>query len=105
MSCPRLCFVRYVTVRNVSMTNEMHNSYKQFLFHSTLSALHVSNESSHSSAGARRNILYYTVQSVQSCLQHDCITQYNRYNRAYSMIVPIVLCNTVYYAVILMMND
>ena len=36
-----------------------------------------------------------------------CITQYNRYNRAYSTIVPIVpilLCNTVYYTVLLMMN-
>ena len=34
-----------------------------------LSALHVSNESSRSSSGARHNILYYTVW-------------YNRYNRA-----------------------
>ena len=33
------------------------------------------------------------------------ITQYNRYNRAYRTIVPIVLCNTVYYAVLLIMND
>ena len=57
------------------MTNEMHNFYNQFLFHSFLSALHVSNESSRLSSGARHNILYYTVQSVQSvqsCLQHDC---------------------------------
>ena len=30
------------------MTNEMHNSYNQFLFHSFVSALHVSNESSRS---------------------------------------------------------
>ena len=29
----------------------------------------------------------------------------NRYNRARSTIVLIVLCNTVYYAVLLMMND
>ena len=43
------------------MTNEMHSSYNQFLFHSFLSALHVSNESSHSSSGARHNILCYTV--------------------------------------------
>ena len=54
---------------NVLMTNEMHNSYNQFLFHNFLSALHVSNESNHSSSGPRSNILYYTVQSVQSCYQ------------------------------------
>ena len=42
-----------------------------FLFHSFLSALHVSNESIRSSSGARHNIL----------------------------------CNTVYYAVLLVMND
>ena len=54
------------------MTNEMHNSYNQYLFHSFVSALHVSNESSRSSSGACHNILYYTEQSVQSCLQHDC---------------------------------
>ena len=46
---------------NVLMTNEMHNSYNQFLFHIFLSALHVSNESNRSSSGARHNILYYTV--------------------------------------------
>ena len=46
------------------MTNEMHNSYNQFLFHNFLSAVHVSNESSRSSSGAQRNVLYYTVQSV-----------------------------------------
>ena len=39
------------------------------LFHSFLSALYVSNESSRSSSAARHNILYYTVW-------------YNRYNRA-----------------------
>ena len=74
------------------MTNETHNSYNQFLFHSFLSALHVSNESSRSSSGARHNILYYTVW-------------YNRYNGAVSTIVPIILCNTVHYAVLLLMND
>ena len=54
---------------NVLMTNEIHNPYNQFLFHSFLSALHVSNESSRSSSGARHNVLHYTVW-------------YNRYNRA-----------------------
>ena len=54
---------------NVLMTNEMHNRYNQFVIHIVLSALHVSNESSRSSSGARHNILYYTVW-------------YNRYNRA-----------------------
>ena len=75
----------------------MHNSYNQFLFHGFLSALHVSNESSRSSSGAQHNVLYYTVW-------------YNRYNRTGESrlactIVPVVLCNTVYYAVLLMMND
>ena len=52
------------------------------LFHSFLSALHVSNESSRSSSGAQHNILYYThslVQSVQSCCKHDlpnCVIQH-----------------------------
>jgi hypothetical protein len=51
----------------VNITNQMHNSYNQFLFHSFLSALHVSNESSRSSSGARYSILYCSwVQSVQS---------------------------------------
>ena len=82
---------------NVLMTNEMHNSYNQFLFHSFLSALHVSNESSHSPPGARHNVLYYTVW-------------YNRYKRAGESrlactIVPIVLCNTVDYAVLLVVKD
>ena len=69
----------------------MHSYYNEFLFHSFLSALHVSNEPSRPSSAARHNILYYTVW-------------YNPYNRAYSTIVRIVLCNTVYYAVLLMMN-
>ena len=56
-----------IYVRIALITNEMHNSYDFFLFHSF--ALHVSNESSRSSSGARHNILYYTVW-------------YNRYNRA-----------------------
>ena len=44
----------------------MHNFYNQFLFHIFLSALHVSSESLRPSSGAQRNVLYYTVQSVQS---------------------------------------
>ena len=51
---------------NVLINNEMHSSYNHFLFHSFLSAVHVSNEFSRSSSVARQNILYYTVQSVQS---------------------------------------
>ena len=70
------------------MTNEMHNSCNQFLFHSFLSALHVSNESSCSPSGAQHNILYYTVW-------------YNRYNRTDCT----KLCNTVYYAALLMMKE
>ena len=73
---------------NALMANDMHSSYNQYLFHSFLSALHVSNESSRPLSGAQHNILYYTVW----------------YNRA-GTIIPIVLCNTVYYAVLLMMDD
>ena len=76
-----LCVYR-ASYRNVLMTNEMHKSYNQFLFHSFLSALHVSNESSRSSSGARHNILY-------------CTVWYNRYNRAYSTVYSLrfrVLC-------------
>ena len=87
---------------HVLITNEMHNSYNQFLFHSFLSALHVSNESSRSSSGTRHNILYYTVW-------------YNRYTRAIRRVqflaarlaftIDTKLCNTAYYAVLLLMND
>ena len=57
---------------NVLITSEMHNFYNQFiLFHSFLSALHVSNESSRSSSGAQHNILYYTiVPIVPNCVIH-----------------------------------
>ena len=56
------------------MTNEMHNSYNRFLFRSFLSALHVSNESSRSSSGARHNILYYTHSTIGTIVQAslDC---------------------------------
>jgi hypothetical protein len=83
--------INYKHLCNVLMNNEMQNSYI-YLLNSFLSALHVSNESSRSSSGAEHNILYYTVL-------------YNRYNRAVSTVVPIVLCDTVYYALFLMMND
>ena len=76
----KFCESGKITMCYVLMTNEMHNSYNQFLFHSFLSAIHVSNESSRSSSGAWHNILYYTAQSVQSRRR---------------TIVPIVLCNTV----------
>ena len=76
-----------LTPDNVLMTNEMHNSYNQFLFHRFLSAVHVSKESSLSSSAARHNILHYTVW-------------YNRYNRAGES-----SCFEVVGAVLLMMND
>ena len=59
-----------IALNKVLMTNEMHNSYNQFLFHSFMFALHVSKETSRSSAAALYNI-------------------------------P---CNTVHYAVLLVMN-
>ena len=49
------------TMYDVLLTNEMHSFYNQFLFHSFLSALDVSNESSRSSSGARHNTVYYAV--------------------------------------------
>ena len=78
----------------------MHSSYNQFLFNNFLSALHVSKESSRSSSEARHNTLYYTVwynrPGESSCFKAP---------RLACTIVLIVLCNTVYYAVLLMMND
>ena len=53
----------------VLMTNEMHNSCNQFLFHSFLSALHVSSESSRSSSAARHNILYCTHSTIGTIMQ------------------------------------
>ena len=75
----------------------MHSSYNRFLFNSFFfSDLHVSNELSRSSSGARNNILYYTVW-------------YNRYNRAGVSRLACTdctkLCNTVYCDVLLMMNE
>ena len=49
---------------DVLITNEVRNSYNQFLFHSYLSALHVSKESSRSSSGIQHNILYYTHSTI-----------------------------------------
>ena len=51
------------------ITNEMHNSYNQFLFNSFLSALDVSKESSRSSSGARYNKLYYTRSTIGTIVQ------------------------------------
>ena len=51
------------------ITKEMHNSYNKFLFHSFLSALHVSKESSRSSSGAQHNILYYTHSTIGTIVQ------------------------------------
>ena len=59
--CDSLLFAEETLQRFVLMTNEIHSSYGQFLFHSFLSALHVPNGSSLSSSEARHNILYYTV--------------------------------------------
>ena len=61
----------YYQKTNVLMTNEMHNSYNQFLFHSFLSALHVSNESRSPSSGALHNILYYTAYYAVVLMMND----------------------------------
>ena len=44
-----------------------HNSYNKFLFHSLLSALHVSNESSRSSLGARHNVPNCVIRYIMPC--------------------------------------
>ena len=83
---------------NVLMTNEMHNSYNQFLFHS-FCLLYM----------FRTNLV---VHHQEHCIIY-CITQYNRYNRAIRLLAAwkhdctdcTKLCNTVYYAELLMMND
>ena len=76
----------------------MHNSYNQFLFHSfCLLYMFPTNLVVHHQ---ERDIIY-------------SITQYNRYNRAgesswtrlHDCTDCTKLCNTVYYAVFLMMND
>ena len=52
----------YIITVSVLITNEMHNSYNHFFIPEFFSsAVHVSNESSRSSSGARHNVLYYTV--------------------------------------------
>ena len=62
----------------VLITNGMYSSYNQFLFHSFLSALHVSNESSRSSSGGQHNTLYYTV----GYKRYNCTVQYSILCRA-----------------------
>ena len=82
------------------MTNEVHNSCNQFLFHSFLSAVHVSNESSRSSSAAQNSVLYYIVL-YNSAGESNCFEAAG----FACTIVPIVLCDTVHYFVLLMMND
>ena len=75
----RLCLILRCVYRpsycSVLMTNEMHSSYNQFLFHSFC-------------------LLYmFRTNLVDHHQEHGviyCITQYNRYNHAVSTIVPIV---------------
>ena len=63
----------------VLMTNEIHRFLLSVFYSTFLSALHVSNQSSRSSSGARHNI---------------CITQYNRQNRTIVLVI-----NTLQYVV------
>ena len=49
----------------------IHNSYNKFLFHRFLSVLHVSNESSRSSSGARHNILRNTIYYAVLLMLYD----------------------------------
>ena len=82
----------YYMHNSVLMTNEMHNSYNQF--YSTIF----------------RPLYMFRTNLVVHHQEHGiiyCITQFGTFvgDSPDSMIVPIVLCNTVYYAVLLMMND
>ena len=62
---------------NVLMTNEMHNSYNQFLFHS-FCLLYM----------FRTNlVVHHQEHSIIYCITHTV-----QYSRAYSTILPIVLC-------------
>jgi hypothetical protein len=70
---------------NVLMTSEMHNSYNQF--YSTVFYLVYMFQKNLDVHRQEHGIIYY-------------ITQYNRAGESST----IVLCNTVYYAVLLMMN-
>ena len=54
---------------NVLMTNEMHKFLLSVFLFQFFSALHVSNESSRSSSGARHKLLYYAVVP-------NCVIQY-----------------------------
>ena len=62
---------------NVLMTNEMHNSYNQ---------------------------IYSTVLCLLYMFRTNLVVHHQQHGIIYC-ITPIVLCNTVYYAVLLMMND
>ena len=70
---------------NVLMTNEMHISYDQFLFHSFLSSLHVSNEASRSSSGAQHNIPYYIHSTIGTIVQ-TCLDSPARLYRLYQTV-------------------
>ena len=63
----KLKYLKKMSTYNVLMTNEMTILVINFYSTVILSAVHVSDESSRSSPAARHNILYCTVQSVQSC--------------------------------------
>ena len=78
---------------SVLMTNEMHNSYNQFFYSTVFCLLYL----------FRKNLVVYHQEHgiiycitrhnlVQSCCKHNC-TDCTK------------LCNTVYYAVLLTMND
>ena len=66
-----------IVIDNVLITNEMHNSYNQFLFHRFFCLLYMFRTNvvvHHQEHGIIYCITHtvQSVQSVQSCLQHDC---------------------------------
>ena len=72
---------------NVLMTKEMYNYCNQFLAHVFICLLYMFRTSL---------VVHHQEHGIKYC-----ITQFG----IIGTIVPIVLCNTAYYAVLLMMND
>ena len=89
---------------NVLMTKEMHSSYNQFysaifcllyMFRTNLVAHH-----------QEHGIIYCITQfGTIGTIVHASLAASKQLDSPDSTTVPIVLCNTVYYAVLLMMNE
>ena len=72
------------------MTNEMHNSYNKFLFHSYLSALHVSKESSRSKHVKQTNNCGIEI-NYKNCASRWSLTHCNMMHSTHN--VTLTHCN------------